>query len=423
MKIAVDLGNRYVKAISETGARIMFRSVIAEGKRRAIFSFSKTKSNVSDTLQVSFGKSENARHYYVGKMAERFGALPEYVFGKERFDSESAERLVYTALALLNQSDEPVDLVLDYPYSQFETMKNTFTNRLIGQTQTVDVGSGRRQITIQSVAEFPQALAAAYALAASYREVFSTEDGYIAVVDIGGDTTDVVVLELLGDDLIIHEELSGTLTHGTRDLTQTIRRSFETATGDIPDPDLADRVIELGSVFYANQTWNFAEDVKRTKQNLATLLKSQVADLWGARKNRIRALFWVGGGAQMLTTELTGFHRSEEFPTEAQWKNAEGCLIAATAPVEPANVNPEINDNTHSVDDFTHDHKAQTQSNTTDTTEAGHAGVQPSTDASLSEPEKRVESTVPRPELTSSTQTQPSSQVPRRFREGRGGIW
>ncbi|WAH35221.1 ParM/StbA family protein [Alicyclobacillus dauci] len=332
MKIAIDQGNQYVKAISETGERVLFRSVIAEGKRRQLFALSKTKSVLTDSLQVSFRDGVQSKHYYVGKMAERFGALPEYVFGKERLKTESAERIIWTTLGLLVRDDEPVDLVLDFPYSQFGMVKDQLTARLDGATQRVDVlGREPRNITIRSVTAYPQGLVAAYALAKKYKDLFTYKDGYVAIVDIGGDTVDVVVLEPIGDALMVHEELSGTLSHGTRDLTQTIRRCFEAQTGDMLDRDLADQVLERGTVFYGNREWDFTREVKQAKQNLAALLKSQLSELWGARKNRIRGLFWIGGGATSLEAELKGFHFNEVLQENAQWMNAIGCLTAGSA--------------------------------------------------------------------------------------------
>lgn len=437
MKIAVDLGNWYVKGISETGERVIFRSVLAEGKRRTLFSLTKNR-NVTDTLQVSFVNNGQTRDFYVGKMAERFGALPEYVFGKERFDTESAERLVFTALALLNPKDEPVDLILDFPYSQF-AMVDSFTHRLQGRTQTVDVQGGRpRQITIHSVAEFPQGLVAAYALAQSHQDTFTDEDGYIAIVDIGGDTTDVVVLES-GDELLTHEELSGTLAHGTRDLTQSIRRIFEAQTGDILDADLIDRVIERGNVFYANRTWSFSEEVARAKQNLAALLKSQLSELWTTRKNRIRAVFWVGGGAQLLGPELKGFHFHEVFSDDAQWQNAKGCLIAVTESSEeqqlqvqpeshmsqpqtvkveePARPQETVDTYVQSVS-TTHEHQThkpvsgtpQGQKRTT-----AHESTPSSPEAVPTEPKKT--DAVP---VAHQPSAAPNRNIPRRFQEGQG---
>lgn len=415
MKIAVDLGNQYVKAVSETGKRVIFRSVIAEGKRRSVFSLTRGKSNLTDSLQVTFGDGDLEQNFYVGRMAERFGVLPEYVFGKERFDTESAERLVLTAVALLVENDDPVDLALDFPYSQFDSVKDTFTKRLVGKTQTVSVkDSAERKVTIRSVKEFPQGLVAMYALVGKYQDALSAGDGYIALVDIGGGTTDVVVLEYFGDELSVHEELSGTLAHGMRDLAQTIRRSFEEKTGDMMEADLAERVVDQGSVYYGNQTWDFQRDVVRAKQNLAHLIKSQVSDLLGTRKNRIRTVFFVGGGAESLRDQLEGFHHGELFPTKGQWKNVEGCLIAISEPEEPTAKQPSTN----APEPVNHvqPEPVSTAREVAITQESNREVPQ----AKATVSDEPVQNHVQKPETTNQAHSQQTTTVPRRFQEGRG---
>ncbi|WP_067935740.1 ParM/StbA family protein [Alicyclobacillus kakegawensis] len=330
MKIAVDLGNRYVKAMSETGDKVMFRSVVANGRRRTVYSLSGKPSKPEDVLQVRLFEDDKTRDVYVGKMAERFGALPEYVFGRDRFASESAEVLVWAALGFLARPEEPVDLVIDFPYSQYPVVQSDFAARLQGAQKDLEIVDGeRKHLTIRSVKTYPQSLVAAYALAPEHPE-FADEDGYIAVVDIGGDTTDVVVIEVSGSEMLIHEELSGTLPHGTRDLTVAIRRAFETKTGEMLEPDLADRALERGSIFYNNRTWSFEDEVTEARLALARSIQSQVADLWGSKRNRVRAVFWIGGGAQALGQALAGFHPHEVFVKDAQWANARGCLKAVT---------------------------------------------------------------------------------------------
>lgn len=328
MKIAIDLGNQYVKAINENGEKIKFRSVIAQGKHRSLFSLNKYQAAKEDAIQVKYQGTE----YFVGKMAERFGVLPEYVFGSERFDAESAEILIWTALAFLGRENGPIDVIVDYPYSQFNAVKDKLASRLTGKTETVQRHQTEPlQLSIRSVKEYPQSLAAVYALATTIPDTFDPElDGYVAVVDIGGHTTDVVVLETFGGDLMIHEELSGTIAHGTRDITQVIRRSLEAQTGDIMDADMADRVLDHGNVYFNGELRTFTDEIGQAKKQLISGLKAQITDLWGTRKNRIRSVIFVGGGAMLLGDDLQGFHENEILATEAQWKNAEGCLSAET---------------------------------------------------------------------------------------------
>ncbi len=331
MKIAVDLGNRYVKAVADSGEQVLFRSVIAQGPRRRVYALSNAPSSPEDVLQVRIYEGGTPRDIYVGKMAERFGTFPEYVFGKGRFASESAEILVWTAIGFLAHAGEPVDLVIDFPYSQFPQVQANFCARLKGVTKELELIEGeKKRLSVQSVQAYPQSLVAAYVLASEHPE-FADEDGYIAVIDIGGDTTDAVVLEILGVEMLIHDELSATLPHGTRDLTGAIRRAFEAETGELLETDLADQILEHGSVYYEDRKWSFESTVSQASQALAQTIHSELADLWGQKRNRIRAVFWIGGGTNILGETLGGFHPHEVFVKDAQWVNVRGCMKAISA--------------------------------------------------------------------------------------------
>ena len=160
--------------------------------------------------------------------------------------------------------------------------------------------------------------------------------------------------------------------------------------------------------------------------NLALLLKSQIADLWGTRKNRIRAVLWVGGGADLLESELKGFHFHEVFADEAQWKNAQGCLIAMT---ESDTFQP------HSGPvESTQRPASESRTVLTPVPNPSGAVSQTFTPTTESEPVHRTpervsENSVPRaapsqePTASPSTAAAPvasASAIPRRFQEGRG---
>ncbi|WP_083430489.1 ParM/StbA family protein [Alicyclobacillus macrosporangiidus] len=444
MKIAVDLGNRYVKAVSESGERILFRSVVAEGQRRRVFSLSASPSKSEDVLQVRFYDGDQTRDMYVGKMAERFGTLPEYVFGRERFASESAELLVWTALGCLVRDEEPVDLVVDFPYSQYPIVQAEFAARLRGVQKDLEIVDGqRKRLVIRSVTTYPQSLVAAYSLASEYQE-FADEDGYLAVVDIGGDTTDVVVLEVSGTEILVHEELSSTLSHGARNLTSVIRRVFEAETGEMLDPDLADRVLEQGSIYYGDRVWSCEEEVTRAKKSLARSIHSQLADLWGSKRNRVRAVFWIGGGAQILQEALAGFHPHEVFVKDAQWVNAKGCLQAvmgshtvetqASARQSGQSISQDVGKREMTADDIRVTPEPQGQAPSERSQDLSQRPVL-ATDKpeAVSAPEPRSESRVehlqPATDSTSrlhdepvgvgAGSAQPKRDIPARFREGR----
>ncbi|WP_206922674.1 ParM/StbA family protein [Alicyclobacillus suci] len=425
MKIAIDLGNRFVKAINEKGDRVMLRSVVAHGQHRSVFSLSRKQPASEESIQVTV----KGQDYLVGKMAERFGLLPEYVFGRDRFDGEAAEVLIWTVLSMLVTDNEAVDLTLDYPYSQFHTVKGKLSSRLRGKSETIGrYKSEPVTVSIRSVSEYPQSLVAAYALAPSMPELFDTEkDGYIAVVDIGGDTTDVVVLETFGGDMIIHDEISGTIAHGTRDLTQVIRRSLETQTGDIMDTDLADRVLHHGSMYYGGKDWDLSCEVEQAKKDLATVLKSCISDLWGTRQNRVRTAIFVGGGAMILESELQGFHPNQAIAHDAQWKNAEGCLLADSNKSETVRQRESGRESVQHKNAETRDQSVEKENNQPNS--ASNTLIASSSEPNKQEQQKTAAlandetplSTEPPREaknIDTGSEVDTSARVPGRFREG-----
>ncbi|MFD1676070.1 hypothetical protein [Alicyclobacillus fodiniaquatilis] len=332
MLIAIDLGQQYLKAISDTGERVMIKSVTAEGYARKHLSFAGQTLTGLRNLQVEITHNGHKTLNYVGELAEKFGIFPTYAIGRDGFKSESALILVWTAVTLLvpeEKRKDKIDLALDFPFGQYENLAEGFVKFLRSHRPKVNLGTGDYEIQLGEIKTYPQGWAAAFGVREKYAEL-QDDDGYNAFVDIGGETTDIVVVENISGDLFLHEELSGTFEHGMKDLRAAVRRSFQHQTGSTLETNAADKAVSRGSLFYNGQDYTFSKELDLAKKQLATAIQEFLSQLWGNKKPWIRTLFWAGGGSETLNEHLKGFHPSERILENAQWANAEGCLLATT---------------------------------------------------------------------------------------------
>lgn len=331
MKIAIDLGQQYLKGVADNGKRVMIKSVTSDGHQSSHKSFSGKALKGMRNLQVEVTYGGKTNTHYVGELAEKFGALLTYAIGRDGFKSENALILVWTTIALLvpeNKRGERIDLALDFPFGQYDNLAENFVKYIRSHKPKVNLGSGDYEIQLGEITTYPQGWAAAYGVQGKFPEL-AEEEGLNAFVDIGGETTDIVVVENMDGELFLHEELSGTLSHGMKDLRKVIQQSFQLQTGNVLETTFADKAVEKGSLYYAGNQYDFANELKRGKEQLATIIKEFLTQLWSNKKPWIRSVFWAGGGADTLKEYLQGFHPSEKILENAQWANAEGCLLAS----------------------------------------------------------------------------------------------
>jgi len=144
----------------------------------------------------------------------------------------------------------------------------------------------------------------------------------VAIVDIGGRTTDVAVVE----DASVLMAHSGTTDHGALDIYAAIDRRIQGQLG-LTRPVPRQRIVEgmeRGVVTVGAHEVDIREMKREEKRLLAERIQVFVASLIGSEAAFINRVIFVGGGAVMLADELQGMFPQMEVAPEAQYANARG---------------------------------------------------------------------------------------------------
>jgi len=193
--------------------------------------------------------------------------------------------------------------------------------------QTVQPIDGRQPAAIAFHEVIPEALAA------WYDYVITEADGGVhleperlrapvAVIDIGGRTTDFVVV---ADEAVRHSS-SGSLRCGLLDLKRQIgddiRARFDL---DEVSERAADAAVRSGSVRLFSENHDVTALVQRARRQLIERLHAETQRQLGRGAELERVLF-IGGGAVVLAGDIRDWFPNQTIPRHPAFANARGML-------------------------------------------------------------------------------------------------
>ena len=144
----------------------------------------------------------------------------------------------------------------------------------------------------------------------------------IAVVDIGGRTTDTVVVR---DRAIIHDS-SGSHTLGVLDAVDAFAQEVENYLGvNFSDRSMITHAFDEGSIPYYGVMHDFSGAVTRAKTELAARLYSVVRRQLGTGAD-LHQILLVGGGALALGDEISRWFPNQIVAKDPEFANARGLL-------------------------------------------------------------------------------------------------
>ncbi len=144
----------------------------------------------------------------------------------------------------------------------------------------------------------------------------------IAVVDIGGRTTDTVVVRDRG---IIHRS-SGSYTLGVLDAVDAFTEAIESRFSiSFPDKGMIARAFETGSVPIYGRMYDVSEEVNEAKRELEGRLHAHVRGQLGSGAELHQVLL-VGGGTLALRDQVDGWFPNQVVAKEPAFANARGML-------------------------------------------------------------------------------------------------
>lgn len=190
--------------------------------------------------------------------------------------------------------------------------------------RTVRASSGAPLPVIAQVSLIAEAVAAwfDFVIDDAMQERSDLVDDYMAVVDIGGRTTDVAVFE--NGDLDMRQ--SGTLDHGVLDVSSEVSRVLEDRyTGMRQFPwSVVEPAIRTGQALIGSATVDVSAEVASQKRVLVERVAQFMQSRFGNNAPLIKRVLFVGGGSSTLEPELRRMFPSAVFARDPQLANARG---------------------------------------------------------------------------------------------------
>ncbi len=322
MRVAVDVGYGWTKAVAEDGGRVSFPSVLAP--------YSSPGGSLSE-----FGFRGEGQVVTVGGVEQN----ETYLFGNDAlhnraafrpWDSRASERkgydlLLYAALAHLMPMGGEVDLSLGLPMGEFEIQQMDLKVRFRGSSTFVAIGSLLPvPFTIRKVVVLPQAMGAFLAMATDP----SIGKGPYLVVDVGMRTTDFFVVERRQDGLHARKDISDSLEMGCAAFYDMVQAAAQEMTGAIlsRERDVEVAIEDGGVLSHRGRQYDLVPAIERSKSRIGTLITSQVRERIGDEWDRMGAVLVVGGGADLVRESITKAHSNVLTPQDPVFANAQGFL-------------------------------------------------------------------------------------------------
>ena len=303
--VSLDTGNAFCKGVRagrhNIPTTVAFPNAWARPQKDALSQWQ--GFNNREQLLISLNGGETLA---LGESAFELGRSQHQRVGYVRYDNPEFPWLVAGLLAkLYPNAGGDIQLTFSLPIDGFSQAQEQI-ERLAGHWQ-VEYSDGRNttnlNFTIQPDNVVPEAFGSLcyFILAVDGSRFIDTEmaEGRVAVIDIGGYTTDVLTFNAL-EIGTVHNSIERGIINVREDVNAAIKRQFRRS--DLPTPAL-DKIIETGEYKHAGDTHNVDEVVESALWELT----DGVLDIW---QNQLEsgvdydAIILTGGGAPLVSPSL-----------------------------------------------------------------------------------------------------------------------
>ena len=301
MKLSIDIGNGYVKAINEEGKMLHFPTVIKENIDSNIL-----KSKNDYEMQI------DGINYYIGDLAIIKRATRRW----ENSKTFHQDTKIYIALcsSLLSETTESeipenkieIELCLGLPYSYYITLNRgkNIIDELSGIQLETEYHGKKKSIHISKISVFPQGIGAYFSnLYDITGTPYSGAEEYLKsiFIDIGYRTVDVVSFEVLNNTFELIEENSFSLEeygifNAINNISKAVSKDFEITLNDV------EYAIQHKNSIFENMYGeiDLSPISKKEYANLADKIVNSINLKLSSDINKYRHLFLTGGGAVKL---------------------------------------------------------------------------------------------------------------------------
>lgn len=324
MRISVDIGFGFTKAVSEKGKEVSFPSVVA--RRIASMTGGALGFGQDDYLVTIDGQE-----FYVGDAG--MVAAGSRTWEDQVVQNENLKILVTTAIHVLLEDDEKVDLAVGLPMSFFLSQRKSIRDALMQLKADVSIGGKEKHIEIGSVFVFPQS-------AGVYYHALHNIDGSIknqylfnrqvGVIDPGYRTVDILYMARGRKGLLPREDLSGSEELGMNEAHKIVRiRTSQLVGGEADLLEVEKAILWYNFEFdYKGKTYNIRGICEQTYREHAGKIVAWVKQRWSDEINNLHAIILGGGGGEALYPYMKDSLPSLVKVDKPEFANAYGFLAA-----------------------------------------------------------------------------------------------
>lgn len=297
MKIGIDIGYGFTKAVNENGEKIIFPSLIAPAGHDALSGmFSQTEEY---RVRIRNGHYEN--DLLVGEAAKHSYVVSQ-VLNKEK-PPEIHDTLLLTAISLIGEEHSEFNIGIGLPLAYYAYQKEDLKKRLNELSCSLNINGREHNVSKLNTEVFPQG--AGVLLKASNMLPIS---GYIGVIDPGTYTTEYLLFEMKDGQPVPIHEACGSVEVGTNLVYSAVAREFQAQTGS-PLPIGMEHEITLQAlnrevIFYYGKTYSLSDAAYTARNNVSIAISQKVLAAWGNRTGHIQKTFLAGGGPLFFGSDL-----------------------------------------------------------------------------------------------------------------------
>ena len=328
--IACDVGYGFVKAVSDTGKRVTFPSLVApdRGDSLGVGDLFGRPPGHTVSLRPPGGGAES---YLVGEAA-RASFLASGFLGAEK-PAEMHDVLLLAACYLAGAGSEGhlpgqvPRLAVGLPLALYRPQRDALRERLSRLAAWASVDGGpERYFSFREVRVYPQGVGVVFA------QDGLPGHGFAGVVDVGHLTVDYLLVDLEAGRPV--PEASGSLEVGCHLLAKEVARAFREAAGEPLPHRLEGYVLRAAAegrpVGYRGRELDLSRAYREAAAEVAAAVSKQVLSAWADWAKFITLTLLAGGGALALGAELARSLPSARVVDDPAFANALGFLRMAS---------------------------------------------------------------------------------------------
>lgn len=335
MRISVDLGFGFTKAINENGKKISFPSVVSLKTSKIGGGLSSGFGGEKDDYTVvmwNTGKPLESKSYYIGDAAMTTGGVRTWDDNVSA--NVNARPLVCTACSLISDGTD-IDLCVGLPMTleeeEFEKQVPEIKKALIDIDVTVNIpGNGTKKVKVKSVFVGRQGQGAYYSACLSIDGKIKDIElikSPVGIIDPGQRTTDFLIMTKGKKGIVVNDELSGGADNLGMNLVykQVQNYASELAGKEIDLLKIEQAIMwDKGILNFRGKRIELNKVYNEACENLAEQIAAYIKGKWGNEIDYLAKIFICGGGGEVLYKHLI-----KHFPNAVlldSYANAEGYL-------------------------------------------------------------------------------------------------